>query len=89
MAKLTKEKFIQATANWYNFVGKDHYKDRDCHWEIGQLKRYSYGNDSEETYWFVRHQGYVAEFEEVGDTEKEVMEKAILFIQGRIDRLPE
>lgn len=84
-----KEEFIAATARWYSFIGNDHHKDRDCHWDIGQVKRYSYGrNENPITDWFVKHEGYVTEFEEIGETQDEVMQKAIDFIDGYIKKHP-
>lgn len=83
---MIKENFIKATKDWYDYISKDHHKDRDTHWEIGKLKRYSYGEDSTDGYWFVRHQGYITEFEDIGDTEEEVMEKATKFIRESIKK---
>jgi len=48
------EQITKLTAEWYKLIGKDHHKDRDCHWYIET--RWSYGNVP--TY-AVRHYGYI------------------------------
>ena len=74
--------FIAATKRWYAFVSdKGAHKDRDCHFEIGKVQRYSYGEPPiEGFYWLGRHKGYITDFEEIGDTEEEVMEKLVVAI---------
>lgn len=42
------------TEEWYLLIGKDHHKDRDCHWYIET--KWSYGYDPTYT---VQHFGYV------------------------------
>lgn len=39
---------------WYQYVGQDHHKDKDCHWYIE--KYYSYG---EPPYYQAFHWGYI------------------------------
>jgi hypothetical protein len=49
----------QATAlaaEYYEVVGWDIHKERDCHWQI--VERWSYG---EHAGWFVEHDGYLYE----------------------------
>lgn len=87
MKMTIKEKFVKATSDWYDYVGKDHHKDRDCHWYVGRT--YSYGCDTgkykyDTDSWFVMHEGYITEFYENGETEEKVMEKAIKFINDYI-----
>lgn len=86
----TKERFIQATKDWYSYVNKDHHKDRDCHWTIGVEKIYSYGRDSENAQgvWFARHEGYIMDLWVHGETEDEVMEKAAQEIEDYIRENP-
>ena len=43
----------ELTAEYYTLIGKDHHKDRDCHFYI--QKKYSYGR---EPYWRFYHYGY-------------------------------
>lgn len=42
------------TNEWYDLIGKDHHKDRDCHWMIEM--KWSYGNSPIYT---VIHYGYI------------------------------
>lgn len=46
---------VDLTRLWYELVGLDHHKDRDCHWTIEQV--WSYG---QEPTWRMSHNGYVA-----------------------------
>jgi hypothetical protein len=49
------------TDEWYFLIGKDHHKDRDCHWYIET--RWSYGYSPVYT---VQHDGYILhDFEEI------------------------
>lgn len=43
-------------AEYYALVGKDHHKDRDCHWYIET--KWSYGEPPK---FIARHYGYVSE----------------------------
>ena len=51
-----KKEILRLTKLWYQYVGMDHHKDRDCHWSIEE--RFSYGD--EPTYE-VYHFGYIFE----------------------------
>jgi hypothetical protein len=42
------------TNEWYLLIGKDHHKDRDCHWYINT--KWSYGQPP---VYIVEHYGYV------------------------------
>jgi hypothetical protein len=60
MNDLTKE-ITKLTEEWYFLIGKDHHKDRDCHWYIET--KWSYGNAP---VYIVRHYGYILdEVEEI------------------------
>jgi hypothetical protein len=49
------------TDEWYFLIGKDHHKDRDCHWYIET--RWSYGFTPVYT---VQHHGYILhDFEDI------------------------
>ena len=77
-----EEKFIEATEKWYEFVGRDHHKDRDCHWYVGTEEQFSYGHTPKETESVVRHYGYVADDQEFrAKTREEVLLQAIDFIE--------
>jgi hypothetical protein len=49
-----EEKITKLTNIWYEYVGINHHKDRDCHWSIET--EWSYG---EKPIYIVRHYGYV------------------------------
>ena len=54
------EEITRLTDEWYCLIGKDHHKDRDCHWYIET--RWSYGNPPEYT---ALHYGYIRDQVEV------------------------
>lgn len=47
------EEITALTARYYELVGRDHHKDRDCHWYVE--KRWSYGGPP---VYAVIHEGY-------------------------------
>lgn len=53
MDKTIKE-ITDLTSEWYELIGSDHHKDRDCHWYIET--KWSYGNKAE---YIIRHYGYI------------------------------
>ena len=58
------------TKEWYQLIGKDHHKDRDCHFYINTV--WSYGQDQK---YRVEHYGYVSdEIEEEFDTYGEAID---------------
>lgn len=57
----------ELTAQYYDLIGKDHHKDRDCHFYIE--KTYSYGR---EPYWQFNHQGYCWSIEDFFTNEKNI-----------------
>ena len=82
-----EQKFLEATQRWYQFVGKDHHKDRDCHWFVCVEESWSYGNEPKPHVWAVKHHGYVADDQEFyGDTIEEVLKQAIRFINNFIEK---
>lgn len=54
------EEITNLTSEWYCLIGKDHHKDRDCHWYVET--RWSYGNAPE---YIVRHYGYIRDAVEI------------------------
>jgi hypothetical protein len=48
------------TEEWYFLIGKDHHKDRDCHWYIETT--WSYGQPPK---YIARHYGYIRDTIEV------------------------
>lgn len=63
------QQITKLTDEWYFLIGKDHHKDRDCHWYIET--KWSYGYPPKYT---IQHWGYI-----IGDIEKEfeTYEKAL------------
>jgi hypothetical protein len=74
------EKITKLTDEWYSLIGKDHHKDRDCHWYIES--KWSYGNSP---VYLVVHYGYIideinepcATYEDALKTLKNILEKEI------------
>jgi hypothetical protein len=52
--KETIEEINILTEEWYSLIGKEHHKDRDCHWYIET--KWSYGYPPIYT---VHHYGYI------------------------------
>jgi hypothetical protein len=52
--KSTIEEITKLTEEWYHLIGKDHHKDRDCHWYIET--KWSYGDSPVYT---IQHNGYI------------------------------
>ena len=50
------KELTKLTKLWYEIIGVDHHKDRDCHWYIN--KTWSYGQEPTYT---VEHYGYIGE----------------------------
>ena len=55
------EEITKLTDEWYFAIGKDHHKERDCHWHVET--KWSYGQPPKYT---VQHWGYI-----LGDIEEE------------------
>jgi hypothetical protein len=67
--KMIKE-ITELTDEWYYLIGKDHHKDRDCHWYIET--RWSYGY---EPVYVVQHFGYILDtIEQEHDTYEKALE---------------
>ena len=48
------EEITELTNQWYELIGNQHHKDRDCHWYIET--KWSYGNLPTYIVW---HHGYI------------------------------
>jgi hypothetical protein len=48
------EEITKLTNEWYNLIGGEHHKDRDCHWYINT--KWSYG---QHPVYVLEHYGYV------------------------------
>lgn len=53
----TSDQITELCRRWYNYVGLDHHKDRDCHFYVE--KKWSYG---EEPVYSAHHSGYRADY---------------------------
>lgn len=64
------KEITELTDEWYYLIGKDHHKDRDCHWYIET--RWSYGY---EPVYVVQHFGYILDtIEQEYDTYEKALE---------------
>lgn len=76
---------IAKLVGFYQRTLVDHHKDRDCHFSI--VKKWSYGD---EPVYAVEHDGYIHEFFETFQTNKEAEEflsnKLIELIRGEIEQ---
>ena len=74
------DEITKLTDEWYRLIGKDHHKDRDCHWYIQTT--WSYGLSPK---YVVQHYGYIIDtiqeefntYEEALDFLKETLIKEI------------
>ena len=48
------DEITKLTEEWYSLIGKEHYKEKDCHWYIET--KWSYGNYPTYT---IHHYGYI------------------------------
>lgn len=53
---MMEKEITKLTKLWYEIVGIDHHKDKDCHWYIS--KRWSYGQNP---FYTVEHYAYIGE----------------------------
>ena len=74
------ETITKLTDQWYKLIGKDHHKDRDCHFYIET--KWSYGQPPK---YYVSHRGYILDdiylehetYEECLDGMIKLLEEAI------------
>lgn len=50
-----RSKVQRVSREYYELIGKDHHKDRDCHFYINCV--FSYG---ESPFWRIEHYGYIS-----------------------------
>jgi len=80
------EKIIALNKIWYDLIGGEHHKDRDCHFRIDTL--YSYGDRVE---YSVEHHGYInhdyetTEWSSLKEAEEELIRVLKLMILQEID----
>jgi len=79
------DKITELTDIWYNMIGSDHHKDRDCHWYIET--KWSYGQPPKYT---VQHFGYIIDsIEEVFSTYDKALDGLILQLNKSIEYIKE
>ncbi len=77
MENLTSE-ITKLTEEWYHLIGKDHHKDRDCHWYIETKWSYGYS-----PIYTVQHFGYILDkIEEECDS----YEEALTFLRDTLKK---
>ena len=65
------EEITKLTDEWYHLIGKDHHKDRDCHWYVQTTWSYGYSPK-----YIVQHYGYILDhIEEEYDSYEEALTK--------------
>jgi hypothetical protein len=69
----------QLTDEWYKLIGKDHHKDRDCHFYINTV--WSYGQDP---VYRVEHYGYI-----VDEIEEDFYsyDEAVIFLEKKLKEI--
>jgi len=74
--------FKKLTEFWYDYVGCDHHKDRDCHFYVNKV--WSYGK---EPYYRLEHYGYISEFEDNSEYKsyEEALDAFILWLESEIE----
>ena len=76
-----EQEITKLTRLWYQMVGLDHHKDRDCHWQISKVWSYSH-----EPAYNVEHYGYIGSFEDREfETHKEASEYLLRGLRDEID----
>lgn len=72
----------ELSKEWYILIGRDHHKDRDCHFYINIV--WSYGQKQK---YRVEHYGYLYnDIEETFDTYKEATEYLANILKKMIER---
>jgi len=69
----------ELTEKWYFLIGKDHHKDRDCHFYINTV--WSYGQKQK---YRVEHYGYI--FRDI-EEEFETYNEAAMFLLNKIKEM--
>lgn len=73
-----EDEITALTERWYELIGGEHHKDKDCHWYVEA--RWSYGLPQ---VYVVVHEGYVFErVEEEFDTYQDALEG----LKGYVER---
>ncbi len=76
------EDITKLTEEWYFLIGKDHHKDRDCHWYIET--KWSYGQPP---VYIIRHYGYILdEIEEIWSDYNLALDRLKMILKREIDK---
>lgn len=81
-----KKEFIKTIQEWYDYISKDHHKDSDCHFYIGEEKEYCYFGEELPKKWVARHDGYITNFYFEDITEDGVMEQVIKHLKENMNK---
>jgi len=76
-----ENKLLHLTKFWYEYVGCDHHKDRDCHFYVNQV--WSYG---QKPVYRIEHYGYMSELEnnELYETYEDATDALIEWLEQEI-----
>jgi len=76
-----ESKLLKLTQFWYDYVGCDHHKDRDCHFYINKV--WSYG---QEPVYRIEHYGYMSELEnnELYETYEEAIQALVDWLSNEV-----
>ena len=79
-----ESRLLQLTRFWYEYVGCDHHKDRDCHFYINKV--WSYG---ENPVYRIEHYGYmsVLDSHDLFETYEEALEEFIGWLESEIRKV--
>lgn len=78
---MEEERLQKLTEFWYDYVGCDHHKDRDCHFYINKV--WSYGKPA---IWRPEHYGYMASDFTGGmhDTYGEALDELLAYLEEEV-----
>lgn len=76
-----EKRLLKLTQFWYDYVGCDHHKDRDCHFYIKKV--WSYGK---QPVYCIEHYGYMTELEnnELYETYEEALKALVDWLEDKI-----
>jgi len=78
-----EKRMLALTSFWYEYVGCDHHKDKDCHFYIN--KKWSYGQPA---VYEIHHNGYIAELAtEEYETHEEALSSLVDWLDEEITRV--
>ena len=78
-----EQRVTDLTAEYYQLIGPEHHKDRDCHWYIAKV--WSYGQPP---FYRVEHYGYLCEIVEENikyETYESAAKQLITYLEAEIE----